>query len=74
MACRVGITTDPDRRKKEWQKEYPNLWDWQILGVHSTKSAAQEQETAEAKRRGCDSSPGGGGPERATWHVYYFQY
>ena len=74
MACRIGITTDPERRKKQWQEKHPDLRDWKILGVHRTKSAAQAQETAEAKRRGCVSGPGGSGPAVATWHVYYFRY
>ena len=74
MACRVGITTDPERRKKEWQQKHPDLRNWIILGTHSTKSAAQAQENAEAKRRGCVSNPGGAGPEYAVWHVYYFEY
>lgn len=74
MACRIGITRTPERRKKEWQEEHSDLQEWKILGVHPTKSAAQAQETAEAKRLGCVSSPGGSGPEVATWHVYYFRY
>ena len=74
MACRVGITTNPERRKKEWQQEYPHLWDWTIIAKYGTKSAAQARENQEAKRRGCASSPGGGGPEVATWHVYFFRH
>lgn len=74
MACRVGITTDPDRRKKEWEQEYPYLRDWTIIAKFQTKSAAQARENQEAKRLGCNSSPGGGGPEEATWFVYYFRH
>ena len=74
MACQVGITTDPDRREKEWEQKYPHLWGWEIIGQHGTKSAAQAQENEEAKRRGCGSGPGGGGPEVATWYVYCFQH
>lgn len=39
MACQVGITTDPDRRKEEWKRKYPHLWGWEIIGQHATKSA-----------------------------------
>ena len=74
MACRVGMTTDPDRREKDWQRKYPGLRNWTILGQYSSKSAAQKRESLEARRLGCASSPGGGGAEAATWYVYYFQY
>ena len=74
MACRVGITTDPDRRKEEWKLEYPNLQGWEIIGKHRTKSAAQAQEDREAEERGCVSSQGGADADGATWFVYYFRY
>ena len=74
MACRVGITTDPQRRKQEWEEEYPWLRRWTIISRHSTRSAAQTKENQEARNRGCEAHPGGAGPERATWYVYYFEY
>ena len=74
MACRVGITTDPQRRKREWKAEHPRLWNWRILSRYYSKTAAQRRETAEANRRSCVSRPGGAGPEDATWFVYYFEY
>lgn len=74
MACRIGITTDPDRRKTEWQREYPNLRNWQILETHNTKPAAQAAEDRLAKAYGCVAHPGGDGDYYDTWSVYYFQY
>ena len=74
MACQVGITTDPERRKQEWQREHPNLRDWEIISRHYSKSAAQQREVEEARRRGCNHGVGGGGPETATWYVYRFTY
>ena len=74
MACRVGITTDPERRKQEWEREQPTLRRWRILSTHRTRSAAQTRENQEARNRGCQAHPGGPGPERATWRVYYFEY
>ena len=74
MACRVGITTNPEERKRYWQTQHPRLSKWQILGTYSTKAAAQEQENKEASKRGCTSSPGGSGPSLATWYVYYFEH
>lgn len=74
MACQVGITTDPDRRKEEWKREYPYLRDWTIIAKYLTKSAAQARENEEAERRGCASSPGGDDPEAATWYGYCFRH
>ena len=74
MACQVGITTDPARRKTEWQNDRPTLRNWTILATASTKSEAQRLEDAHARARGCNSGAGGSGPERATWYVYYFDY
>ena len=74
MACRIGITTDPQGRKKDWVKVHPGLLNWQILGTHYTKTAAQKQENEEARRLGCVSHPGGAGREHDVWHVYYFNY
>lgn len=44
MACRVGITMDPERRRSEWRLSHPNLFNRQILQTHSTKSAVQAAE------------------------------
>ena len=74
MACQVGITTDPDRRRKEWEKEYPNLHHWSIVSTHSSKSAAQKAEIDYAERNDCTAHPGGSGPEKAKWSVYRFSY
>ncbi len=74
MACRVGITTNPERRRQEWKQQYPTLRGWNILSRHRTKSKAQERERIEAKKRGCEYHPGGAGDEVDTWYVYYFRY
>ena len=74
MPCRVGITTDPEERRRHWQSQHPTLRNWQILSTHPTKAAAQNRENEEARRRGCQASPGGAGPENAIWSVYYFDY
>ncbi len=74
MNCRVGITTDPESRKRFWMGQYPHLRTWQILGTHRSKSEAQRQENFEAQRRGCVAHPGGAGSEYATWYVYFFEF
>ena len=74
MPCQVGITTDPDRRRQEWQNQRPTLRNWSILSRHSTRTAAQAAENREARIRGCNSGAGGSGNENDTWYVYYFDY
>lgn len=74
-SCRVGITTDPDRRKTEWELKYPNLHDWKILHRGLSKTEAQTRETEESRARGCDSGPGGRESEDdKKWSVYYFKH
>lgn len=74
MPCQIGITTDPDRRKQEWQQERPTLRNWQVLETHRTKTAAQAAEVRLANQQGCNYGTGGGGQEVATWYVYRFDY
>lgn len=73
MACRIGITTDPDRRELDWKREYPNLRNWKNLEWHKTKSAAQQAETRLARQHGCVSAPGGNDAD-GDWCVYKFDY
>ena len=74
MACRVGITMDPDRRRAEWRRRYPSMFDWTIVATYYSKAAAQRAETNAAATQGCVASPGGGGPENAKWYLYRFYY
>jgi len=57
MACRIGITTNPGKRRRDWEGEYSNLRNWQILERHRTKSAAQQAETRLARQHGCVAEP-----------------
>ena len=74
MACRIGITTNEAERRQDWEREYPTLRNWRIVGSHGSKSEAQQQENQLAAKHNCDSSPGGAGPEIGNWVVYYFEY
>ena len=75
-ACQVGITTDPRRRRSEWERKYPRLYNWTILSTtYRTKAAAQFAENVEAAKHGCNHAAGGDDPEHdATWYVYRFTY
>ena len=74
MACRVGITTDPARRKQEWESKYSTLRNWRIVSEHGSKSEAQEVENRIEDACGCDAHHGGDGPENAYWYVYVFEH
>ena len=74
MACRVGMTTNPEERKQYWKSRHRNFRRWTILSTHYTKSAAQKAERAAAERYGCESHAGGTGRKTTTWYVYRFYY
>lgn len=73
MPCRVGITTDPERRKKEWESQVVGLKNWRILGTHSTRKAAQDHEDRYARQHNCEAHHGGADAS-GPWHVYRFDY
>ncbi len=73
MPCRVGITTDPNERKADWNRSVKGLKNWRILKKFRNKSDAQEYETRYANRYGCIAHPGGADAP-GIWHVYYFEY
>ena len=69
VSCRIGITMDLERRKKEWEREYLKkekvIKNWTVLSTHQSKSSAQEVETRETKQQNCEAHPGGRGSEKA---------
>ena len=74
MPCRIGITTDPQGRKRQWEAQHPNLSGWDVLRVCNSKADAQNWENHLAQQHGCVAEPGGAGAENATWYVYKFNY
>lgn len=74
MACRVGITADPDRRKGEWTRQHPNLRNWRIIHSGLSYSSAQEKESDYAKRNNCQAHYGGQNNGRRNWSVYRFDH
>lgn len=75
MNCRIGITTDPDRRHQEWRQKV-TVTNFVVLERHTTRAAAQEAETRLALKLGCAAHPGGESPDQpnAIWHVYQVNY
>lgn len=74
MPCRIGMTTNPDARKKDWKARHPTLRNWKILGEYDSKTKAQKAETEFAEQYGCKAYSGGSGPQKGDWVVYKFNY
>ena len=73
--CRVGMTTDPNRRKAHWENKISNITDWEWFGPYDSREEAQAFETHLASIHGCESHPGGRDPEgNKKWWVYKFIY
>ena len=75
MPCQVGITTDLNRRKGEWENVVVGLRNWREISRHRTRAAAQAREIREATARNCNYGVGGRDPDgNPTWYVYAFTY
>jgi len=74
MGCRIGITTNPEQRKKDWQEDYKyrKFRSWKIIQTFRSKTAAQKWENEEKESSGCVAHAGGSGSEIATWSGYKF--
>lgn len=70
MACRVGMSTDPQERIQYWMREEGHTH-WEILASGLTYSAAQKREKREAENRGCRYHPGGIDNGMSNWSVYH---
>ena len=73
MPCRVGITTNPERRKAQWESKVYGMKNWRILKSYRSRERAQEHENRYAAQYGCQASPGGN-EAGGMWHVYRFEY
>lgn len=70
---RVGVTTDPWRRRGEWVRKYPDMSNWRSEGPFRNQKDARQWEK---KQRGYDNSNGGddrGNPD-AIRYGYRFDY
>lgn len=73
MPCRVGISTDPNRRKGEWNSSVVGLSNWRVYGPY-TRSKAQDIEDDIARKYGCKAHHGGNSTSSNRWYVYTFNY
>ena len=59
MPCKIGMTSDLERRKAEWKRQYPTLKNSEVLaGPPNCKEDAQILEMTLSQDYGCESHPG----------------
>jgi len=54
MPCRVGITTNLDRRREEWEDQVVGFRNWIILEQFDNRDDAQAYEDEYAREHGCE--------------------
>ncbi len=74
MRKRVGITTDPEQRRKDWEKEYPTLRDWNIVKRELTYEEAQALENVYKSTKEYEGHEGGPPKAGRVYSVYTFSY
>ena len=69
MACRVGMSTDPEGRITFWKNKEGHRHH-EILARGLTFSTALKREKKEAEKYGCRYHAGGEDNNRSNWSVY----
>lgn len=70
MACRVGMSTDPEERIAYWKRQEGHTHS-RILHSRKTYSQALKLEKDEAEARGCRFRGGGERKDGAVYSVYH---
>lgn len=70
MACRVGMSTDPNERIDYWKRTEGHLAG-RVLATGLTYDDALEVERREARRLGCVQAAGGAREGGRVWAVYH---
>ncbi len=70
MACRVGMSTNPQERIAYWKGTEGHTHS-EILASDLTFDQAQVREKLEATARGCRQSAGGPRNSLPNWSVYH---
>lgn len=70
MACRIGMSTDPQERIRSWKNNEGHTHS-KILASGLAYSQTQVRETREASSRGYRHSGGGRFVAGRVWSVYY---
>lgn len=69
MTCRIGMSSDLQKRIEYWRQRCPSNFSYQILASDMTYEEAQAMEVLEARKCGvtCEQAPGG---KRVSGRVY----
>ena len=70
MACRVGMSTDPEGRIAYWKQKEGHSGG-EILARWLTYDEAEDREKSEAARLGCHHVLGGPYESGRVWSVYH---
>ena len=70
---RAGITSNPDRRQKEWLKRYPTMYNWTLIKCGLTYDQAQKIED-NFRAKGYDAKAGGMRKSGKNYCAYTFYY
>ena len=70
MSCRIGMSTEPDKRIQYWKDKEGHEFS-EILADRLTYAEATVLENYYAEDKGCRQSPGGKDVEGAVWFVYH---
>ena len=73
MACRVGMSTDPDERIAYW-KAKENCLSGRVVASNLTYDEALAMERRLAERDGCRYGGGGQRVPGRVWSVYRMSY
>ena len=73
MACRVGMSTDPDGRMAYW-KTKENCLSGRVVASKLTYDEALAMEKSLAEKDGCRYSGGGQRVSGRVWSVYRMSY
>ena len=69
MACRVGMSTNPEQRFKFWKWKEGHTHS-ELLSRKIKYEKAIERVKQEAEKHGCVTRPGGAYKEGRVWTVY----
>ena len=70
MACRVGMSRDPNKRIQHWKDAEGHTYG-KVLHENLTYDEALALEKSEASSRGCHQAEGGERTSGRDWSVYY---
>lgn len=77
MACRIGVTTDPESRRARWEqwclRQGHPMKNWEIVGEFSIQEEAEEAGNDLAAKLGGEASPGAPDMD-GPWHLYKVEY